>query len=106
MPTRNISLTDKHDALIREAIACGDFKDASEVVREALRLLDRKQRTEQAKLDRLLGASDAEYDAWFRAQVQEAIDEADSPDAVCMSQSEVELKFLGKTLKKAGKLAA
>lgn len=31
----------------------------------------------------------AEYDAWFRAQVQEALDEADKPDAVFIPHEQV-----------------
>lgn len=35
----------------------------------------------------------AAYDAWFRAEVEKAIQEADSPDAVWVSHEEAERRF-------------
>ncbi len=39
MPTRTVKLTDRLNAYIEEAVATGRYADASDVVREGLRLL-------------------------------------------------------------------
>ena len=39
MPTRTVKLTDRLNAYIEEAIATGRYADASDVIREGLRLL-------------------------------------------------------------------
>lgn len=39
MPTRTVKLTDRLNAYIEEAVASGRYVDASDVVREGLRLL-------------------------------------------------------------------
>jgi antitoxin ParD1/3/4 len=53
MPTRNINLTDHFDAFVESSIASGRYKNASEVVREGLRLLEQRQAEDTLKLDRL-----------------------------------------------------
>lgn len=63
MPTRAIDLTDRHDRFIEDAVASGDFQNASEVVCAGLRLLERQRREDEAKLEAL------------RAAVQVGIDE-------------------------------
>jgi antitoxin ParD1/3/4 len=50
MPTRNINLTEHYDQFIEEQVASGQFKNASEVTRAALRLLEQHGREEQEKL--------------------------------------------------------
>ena len=50
MPTRNINLTDHLDRLIESGVSSGRYGNASEVVREGLRLLEQRQQEEQAKL--------------------------------------------------------
>lgn len=59
MPTRNISLTDRWDRFIDESVSSGEYQNASEVVRDALRLLVRRQHEDVEKLERLrtLGAA-------------------------------------------------
>lgn len=47
----------------------------------------------------------AAYDAWFREQVQTALDEADSPDAVWYSHEEVEAEFAERRAKARQRLA-
>jgi len=53
MPTRNVNLTDELDEFIREKVGSGRFENASEVVRAALRSLDRDERQYEAKLAKL-----------------------------------------------------
>ena len=60
MPTRNINLTDRLDRFIAKEVESGRYRNASEVVRESLRLLERRNQEERAKLK------------WLREAVQEA----------------------------------
>jgi antitoxin ParD1/3/4 len=53
MPTRNIKLTDHLDDFIEGGVASGRYKNASEVVRVGLRLLDQRQAEDALKLERL-----------------------------------------------------
>ena len=46
MPTRNISLTNNLDEFVASTLASGQYSNASELVREALRLLAASQETE------------------------------------------------------------
>jgi antitoxin ParD1/3/4 len=47
MPTRNINLTDHYDQFAQNEIAVGRYKNASEVLRAELRLLERRAREDQ-----------------------------------------------------------
>jgi len=58
MPTRNVSLTPRLDGLIEKAVESGEYENASEVVRAALRLFEAHQRAEAAKLQALERALD------------------------------------------------
>lgn len=49
----NISLTPRLEEMIREKIASGSYSSASEVVREALRLLEMEDQLRTLKLQRL-----------------------------------------------------
>ena len=49
----NINLTPQLEDLVRQKVASGLYTSASEVVREALRLMDEKDRLLGAKLDQL-----------------------------------------------------
>lgn len=63
MPTRNVNLTEHFDRFIETGIASGRFSSASEVVREALRLLEQREREDRAKID------------WLRAAAKEGFDD-------------------------------
>lgn len=56
MPTRNVSLTERHDRFIAEAMEDGHYQNASEVVREGLRLLEQRAGNEALKVARLRSA--------------------------------------------------
>ena len=61
MPTRNVVITDHREELIAALVASGRYRDASEVLREGLRLVERQIAEEAARLDALRGAlEDAE----------------------------------------------
>ena len=51
----NVNLTPQLEELVRSKVASGLYTSASEVVREALRLLDEQDRTKEAKLEQLRG---------------------------------------------------
>jgi antitoxin ParD1/3/4 len=53
MPTRNVNLTDELDHFVRSKVESGRFENASEVIRAALRSLDRDERQFEVKLARL-----------------------------------------------------
>jgi len=47
MPTRNVNLTDHLDGFIERGITSGRFSDASEMVREGLRLLEQREQEDE-----------------------------------------------------------
>jgi len=47
MPTRNISLTDEQDALVEKVVKAGEYQNASEAVRDALRVLQQRRREDR-----------------------------------------------------------
>jgi len=51
MASRNISLTDHHDALIEAKVQAGEYANASEVVREGLRLIQERDQEMAARVD-------------------------------------------------------
>ena len=58
MPTRNVNLTDELDHFVRMKIRSGKYENASEVIRAALRTLEREEQVHQAKLAALGAAID------------------------------------------------
>jgi antitoxin ParD1/3/4 len=59
MPTRNVNLTDELDGFVLAKVGSGRYENASEVVRAALRTLEREERRFEAKLTALQTAIDA-----------------------------------------------
>jgi antitoxin ParD1/3/4 len=58
MPTRNVSLTNELDHFVQSKVANGRYENASEVVRAALRTLERDEQRYEAKLAALRTAID------------------------------------------------
>ena len=58
MPTRNINLTPRQDEMVADYIASGRYQNASEVMREGLRLMESRDAEEAAKLEALRTAVD------------------------------------------------
>jgi len=58
MPTRNINLTDHLDEFVEGRVASGAYQNASEVVREGLRLLEQRDRENALRLRRLREAAE------------------------------------------------
>jgi antitoxin ParD1/3/4 len=68
MPTRNISLTPEQDAFIEEAVKSGEYQNASEAVRDALRTLQQRRREDALKLEALRRQIDAGVAALEKGQ--------------------------------------
>jgi antitoxin ParD1/3/4 len=58
MPTRNVVLTEQQADLVEALVGSGRYQNASEVLRDGLRLLQRREDEEQAKLEALRRAFD------------------------------------------------
>jgi len=76
MPTRNVNLTDHFDRFIDEGVTSGRFSNASEMVREALRLLEQRQEEDRARIE------------WLRGEVQKGMDAMDRGDYVEIRSAE------------------
>jgi antitoxin ParD1/3/4 len=68
MPTRNISLTPEQDAFIEKAVKSGEYQNASEAVRDALRTLQQRRREDALKLEALRRQIDAGVAALEKGQ--------------------------------------
>lgn len=56
MPTRNVVLTEHQASMVERLVASGRYQNASEVLREGLRLIETRDAEEQAKLQALRAA--------------------------------------------------
>lgn len=74
MPTRNISLTPEQDAFIEEAVKSGEYQNASEAVRDALRVLQQRRREDVLRLEALRQQIDAGIAALERGESTEVAD--------------------------------
>jgi antitoxin ParD1/3/4 len=93
MSTRNINLTDHFDRFIEAGITSGRFSNASEVMREGLRLLEQREQEDQAKLE------------WLRSAAKEGFDAVERGDYVTLpSANEVEkfVRQIGQKVPKRG----
>jgi antitoxin ParD1/3/4 len=61
MPTRNVVLTDHHEEIIERLVKSGRYQNASEVLRDGLRLVERREALEAAKLAALREAADVGF---------------------------------------------
>jgi antitoxin ParD1/3/4 len=66
MPTRNISLTPEQDAFVDSVVKAGEYQNASEAVRDALRVLQQRRREDALKLKALRMQIKAGVDALER----------------------------------------
>jgi len=53
MPTRNVVLTAHHESLIEALVSTGRYQNASEVLREGLRLVEAREAQDAARLEAL-----------------------------------------------------
>src|SRR6185436_4243692 len=76
MPTRNISLTPEQDAFVERIVEAGEYQNASEAVRDALRVLQQRRKEDGLRLKALRAQLKAGVDALDRGDFSE-IDETD-----------------------------
>ena len=57
MPTRNVVLSEHQHELVEALVQSGRYQNASEVLREGLRLIEERERIEEAKLKALKQAA-------------------------------------------------
>jgi antitoxin ParD1/3/4 len=86
MPTRNISLTDEQDAFVERIVKAGEYQNASEAVRDALRALQQRRQEDALKLKAL------------RAQIKAGIDALDRGDFVELDDTELDDYLEGLTV--------
>ncbi len=58
MPTRNVVLTEEQANLIQSLVNSGRYQNASEVIRDGLRLTERREAENAARLQALRDAAD------------------------------------------------
>jgi antitoxin ParD1/3/4 len=76
MPTRNVSLTPEQDAFIEDMLKSGEYGNASEAVRDAIRALQRRRAEDALKLENLRQSIDAGIADLDRGNYEE-VDEAE-----------------------------
>lgn len=79
----NVSLTPQLEAMVRRKVESGLYNNASEVVREALRLMEERDRFR--RLQRAIALADAQHArgevaTWTSDSLAELIQEADEAD--------------------------
>jgi antitoxin ParD1/3/4 len=94
MPTRNVNLTDHYDHLIQALIASGQYKNASEVMRAGLRLLEQEAREDEEKL------------VVLRRLASEAFDSLDRGEGARLEGDQELADFIGAIGRRAAKRAA
>ena len=57
MPTRNVVLTDQQSKFIKQLVSCGRYQNASEVLREGIRLIEHRELENEARLTALREAA-------------------------------------------------
>ena len=85
MPTRNISLTAEQDAFVENVVKTGEYQNASEAVRDALRVLQQRRREDTLKLKAL------------RAQIKAGVEALDRGDFVEVDDADLEAYLGGLT---------
>ena len=74
MPTRNINLTAEQDAFVEEVVEAGEYQNASEAIRDALRVLQQRRKEDSLKLKVLRAQIKAGTDALERGDFTEVGD--------------------------------
>jgi antitoxin ParD1/3/4 len=74
MPTRNINLTHEQDEFVESVVRAGEYQNASEAIRDALRALKQRRREDALKLERLRMRIEAGIDDLERGEFAEVDD--------------------------------
>jgi antitoxin ParD1/3/4 len=83
VPTRNISLTREQDEFVENIVRTGEYQNASEAVRDALRALQQRRREDALKLERL------------RLQIQGGIDDLENGDFIEIEDADLDAYIHG-----------
>ena len=75
MPTQNVNLSEQQVTFIRKRIEQGSYRNASEILRAGLRLLEQQEKQDQLKLKRLRRLATAAFDEIDRGEY-ETVDSA------------------------------
>jgi antitoxin ParD1/3/4 len=79
----NVTLSPKHEAMVRRKVEAGLFEDPSDVVEEALRLMEARDRYERLKAAVAIGDEQyarGEVTTWTSNSLEELKREADEED--------------------------
>jgi antitoxin ParD1/3/4 len=68
MPTRNVVLTNHQEKIIETLVGSGRYQNASEVLREGLRLVAQREAEDAAKLEVLREAANVGFGALDRGE--------------------------------------
>jgi antitoxin ParD1/3/4 len=68
---RHVTLTDHQESIIEDLVRSGRYQDMNDVVREALRLLERREAEDAARLEGLRRAAKAGIEAIERGEYTE-----------------------------------
>jgi antitoxin ParD1/3/4 len=74
MPTRNVVLTERQESLIETLVGSGRYQNASEVMREGLRLIEQRESEDAARLEALRDAARSGMAALDRGDFKEFAD--------------------------------
>ena len=74
MPTRNVNLTAEQNAFVQKVVATGEYQNASEAIRDALRVLQQRRREDSLKVKVLRAQIRAGTDALERGDFAEIDD--------------------------------
>ena len=78
MPTRNISLTPEQDAFVEKVVRSGEYQNASEAIRDALRALQLRRSEDALKLKSL------------RLQIKAGVDALERGDFIELDDAELD----------------
>ena len=92
MPTRNVSLTREQDEFVESVVRAGEYQDANEAIRDALRVLQQRRQEDALKLERL------------RLQIRAGVDDLASGDFAEIEDADLDAFIDG--LGQAGETAA
>jgi len=71
MPTRNVVLTERQEELIETLVKSGRYQNASEVLRDGLRLVEQREAEDEVKLKALRAAARVGVAALDRGEFKE-----------------------------------
>lgn len=81
MPTRNVNLTDEQDAFVEKMLKAGNYQNASEAIRDAVRGLQQRWKEDELKL------------ALLRKHVKAGLDDLDQGRYVEIDEKDLEAEF-------------